>query len=337
MAFLGDESQWAAEAAECAGDQASFWAYHDKLFASQSGENQGAFSKDKLKGFAADLKLDTAAFNTCLDSGKYTQVVQAETAAAQALGAQSTPSFFINDWLVLGALPIERFDGYIEKAKQGIHPSPTATPLPTGKLFYDADPNRAGRTYDGSPMLGSADAPLLLIHFDDLKSADAAKYAADAEPQLIEKYVTPGKLRVVYKMFPTDGPKAALAGVCAAEQDKFWEFRALLLTKQADWTDGDNAKMTEYAKSLGLDEAKFTACLTDLATQYEVEAATQFGQDVGVPSVPAFLIIDLNLGQAVNNVLGAQPFSEFDAKLQAALATPTPAASAATPTPAPTK
>jgi len=34
MAFLGQESQWAAEASECAADQNAFWPYHDKLFAS---------------------------------------------------------------------------------------------------------------------------------------------------------------------------------------------------------------------------------------------------------------------------------------------------------------
>ena len=79
VAFLGEESQWAAEASECAADQDKFWEYHDKLFASQNGENQGAFNKDNLKQFAADLKLDTAAFNECLDSGKYTQAVQEQT------------------------------------------------------------------------------------------------------------------------------------------------------------------------------------------------------------------------------------------------------------------
>lgn len=333
MAFLGEESQWASEASECAGEQDSFWAYYDKLFSSQSGENQGAFTKEKLKGYAADLGLDTAAFNTCLDSGKFTQAVQADTAAAQELGVQSTPSFYINDWLVLGALPIEQFDAYITKAQQGVHPPPTATPLPTGKYFYDPDPNRPGLTYDGSPMLGNADAPLLMIQFDDLKSADAAKYAAETEPQLIEKYVTPGTVRVVYKIFPTAAPKAALAGICAAEQGKFWEFRTILLTQQAEWTDGDSAKMTEYAKGLGLDEAKFTQCLADEQTQYQVDTAAQFGQDVGVPSVPAFLIVDLKLQSAVANVLGAQPLAEFDEKFQAALATPTPEVPAGTPTP----
>ena len=46
FAFLGPESTWAAEAAECASDQDKYWEYHDVLFSNQSGENQGAFNKD---------------------------------------------------------------------------------------------------------------------------------------------------------------------------------------------------------------------------------------------------------------------------------------------------
>ena len=70
MAFLGEESQWAAEASECAAEQDAFWQYHDKLVASHSGENEGAYAKDKLKGFAKDLGLKTDQFDQCLDSGK---------------------------------------------------------------------------------------------------------------------------------------------------------------------------------------------------------------------------------------------------------------------------
>ena len=47
FAFLGPESQWAAVASECAADQGKFWEYHDKLYNSQQGENQGAFNKEK--------------------------------------------------------------------------------------------------------------------------------------------------------------------------------------------------------------------------------------------------------------------------------------------------
>jgi len=119
FAFLGDESQWAAEASECAGAQSenAFWAYHDKLFSSQNGENQGAFSKDNLKRFASELGLDTKAFNECMDSGKYTDVVQSETQFGQTLGVRSTPSFVVNGQPVIGAQSFETFQQLIEADK----------------------------------------------------------------------------------------------------------------------------------------------------------------------------------------------------------------------------
>ena len=102
MAFLGDESQWAAEAAECAAEQGKFWDYHDKIFANHKGENQGVYSKDNLKKFAADLQLDTAKFNQCLDSGKYTAKIKQSNDAAAQVGINSTPSVVINGVLVPG-------------------------------------------------------------------------------------------------------------------------------------------------------------------------------------------------------------------------------------------
>jgi protein-disulfide isomerase len=114
FAFLGDESQWAGEAAECAGDQNSYWQFHDYLFSHQNGENQGAFSKDNLKKFAADMGLDTQTFNDCLDSGKYTQLVQDQTNFGRQLGVQSTPSFLINGTGVVGARDFSTFQQIID-------------------------------------------------------------------------------------------------------------------------------------------------------------------------------------------------------------------------------
>ncbi len=94
-AFIGDESQWAAEAADCSADQNKFWDYANYVFTHQAGENKGAFSKDNLKGFAKALGLDTNAFNTCSDSGKYTAEVKQEKLQGDQLGIRATPSFFI--------------------------------------------------------------------------------------------------------------------------------------------------------------------------------------------------------------------------------------------------
>lgn len=123
-AFLGEESQWAAEAAECAGDQNKFWDFHDYLFTHQNGENQGAFSKDNLKAFAADMGLDTKTFNTCLDSGKYTQLVTDQTQLGQLLGVTSTPTFAINGQGIRGAQPFETFQTAIEAILNPVTPTP---------------------------------------------------------------------------------------------------------------------------------------------------------------------------------------------------------------------
>lgn len=98
--FIGEESQWAAEAAECANEQGKYWEYYDKLYSSQAGENAGAFRKENLEEFAADLGLQTQQFNQCLASGKYTEKVKAESMEAQRLGLRSTPSLLVNGELV---------------------------------------------------------------------------------------------------------------------------------------------------------------------------------------------------------------------------------------------
>ena len=102
--FIGPESQWAGEASDCAAEQNEFWPFALYVLSHQAGENQGAFSRDNLKGFAKQVGLDTNAFNTCFDSGKYTQSVKQETAEGEQLGVQATPTFYVNG-KVLSALP----------------------------------------------------------------------------------------------------------------------------------------------------------------------------------------------------------------------------------------
>lgn len=116
FAFLGAESILAAEASECAAEQGQFWAYHDTLFANQRGQNQGAYSRDALKEMAAALGLDTAAFNSCLDSGRYRSLVQQQTAEAQRRGVTSTPTTYVNGQSVSGAVSYDELRGIVTAA-----------------------------------------------------------------------------------------------------------------------------------------------------------------------------------------------------------------------------
>jgi protein-disulfide isomerase len=115
--FLGEQSIWAAEASECAADQGAFWEYHDRLVERVAIEQQRDFTRENLKAFAAELGLDTEAFNSCMDTGKYAELVQNETDAAQQLGVRSTPTFLINGIPVTGAQPFDVFQRAIELVK----------------------------------------------------------------------------------------------------------------------------------------------------------------------------------------------------------------------------
>jgi protein-disulfide isomerase len=97
MSFLGQESVYAAEAALCANEQGKFWEMHDAIFtAHDSKENNGKYSKDKLKIIAKGIAgLDATKFNSCLDTDKELSNVQTVTSQSRT-AATGTPTFYVN-------------------------------------------------------------------------------------------------------------------------------------------------------------------------------------------------------------------------------------------------
>ncbi len=96
----GNESQDAAAATFCAADQGAFWPYHATLYANQHGENQGAFTRGRLKEMAAGLGLNTDTFSSCLDDGTHQADVDASNRGADELGLSGTPSFVVNGQVI---------------------------------------------------------------------------------------------------------------------------------------------------------------------------------------------------------------------------------------------
>jgi protein-disulfide isomerase len=103
------EAQPAAEASMCAHDQGEFWAFHDLIFA-----NQATMSSASYTAWATQLGLDMGEFNDCVSSRKYQSYVEADYQAASAVGISGTPSFVVNDELVVGAQPTSVFQQVIE-------------------------------------------------------------------------------------------------------------------------------------------------------------------------------------------------------------------------------
>lgn len=99
----------AANAAYCAHEQGKFWEYHDKLF-----ENQTQISEENIIKWAEEFKLDMSKFKKCYEAKTYDNLIERDLKEAEKLDVSSTPTFFINGTVVLGAQPFEEFKKVID-------------------------------------------------------------------------------------------------------------------------------------------------------------------------------------------------------------------------------
>lgn len=94
---ISKESEYAANAAECAAEQGLFWPYHDLLFAQQGLQGRDTVSPSNLKRLAAQIDgIDEAQFNACVDGNKYQELVYRDMQEGNDLGVTGTPSIFVN-------------------------------------------------------------------------------------------------------------------------------------------------------------------------------------------------------------------------------------------------
>lgn len=102
-------AQAAAVAAEAAGQQDAFFAYHDLLYERQDQWSNMASPDPVFISFAEELGLDTAQFRRQMNSSLLQDKVRADFAEAQRLGLRGTPSFILNG----EQMQFESYEGFI--------------------------------------------------------------------------------------------------------------------------------------------------------------------------------------------------------------------------------
>lgn len=105
----------AALAANCAKEQGKFWAYHDEIF-----KNHNNLVNFNYIETAKKLGMDENKFKSCFESQKYKEQIQQVFEEAKSIGVQGTPTFFINDKMIVGAQPYEKFKSLIEQELNNI-------------------------------------------------------------------------------------------------------------------------------------------------------------------------------------------------------------------------
>ncbi len=111
------ESLRTAEAAHFAADHGRFWQMHDALLRMQGRPNSGVFSDDAIVAAAGRAGLDGEKLRAALAAGVYADRVQKEYDEGIARGVTSTPTFFVNGRMIVGAQPYEVFKKAIEDAR----------------------------------------------------------------------------------------------------------------------------------------------------------------------------------------------------------------------------
>jgi protein-disulfide isomerase len=163
-------------------------------------------------------------------------------------------------------------------------------------------PRQTVKMVSTSPTRGSASAPIEMIEFSDFQ----CPYCERVNPIVAKVLETYGdRIRFVYREYPLpnhpNARPASEAGQCANEQGKFWPYHDRLFANQQRLGASD---LKQHAVDLGLDAARFSACVDSHKYKALVDADIDEGNDVGVNGTPAFFINGRMLS-------GAQPLEAF--------------------------
>ncbi|WP_254920833.1 DsbA family protein [Blastococcus mobilis] len=166
------------------------------------------------------------------------------------------------------------------------------------------------RRIPGDPLAqGDADAPVVLVMWEDFQCPFCAKFAQETEPVLVDRFVEDGILRLEWRDFPYFGEQsvqAARAARAAGEQGAFWQYHDAVYALGFPPNSGQltDEVLTGVAADLGLDVERFTATMQSQQTLDAVTADFQEGQQLGIAGTPAFLVNG-------RPIMGAQPTDTF--------------------------
>src|SRR6185295_10003821 len=257
----------AAKAAMAAAKQGNdkFWKMHALMFA-----NQTQLSEAKYEEWAKQIGLDVSRWSKDKESPEVAALIAKDNAYGQQVGAEGTPSFFINGKFISGAMPFETFksviDEQVKKAddllKKGVKQDKLYAALEENVKAAGGAQAAAGappeeQRFDvqagNAPAKGPKTAPVTIVEFSDFQCPYCGR-AQETLKQVMTQYA--GKVRLVWKnqplSFHRNAMPAAEAAMAAYEQgnDKFWAMHDKLFAKQQELSP---EYYEQAAKEIGLD------------------------------------------------------------------------------------
>ncbi len=166
---------------------------------------------------------------------------------------------------------------------------------------------------NGSPILGERNAGITILEWGDYQCTFCYKFHQNTLDRINEDYIKTGKVKLIFKDFPLNGPDsllAAEASYCAEDQEKYWQYHDELYKNWAGERTGwiTRESLSKFANQVNLDLEKFNACLDEQKHRDRVITLHQFGKEIGIDATPSFLVFN---DQKIIKIRGNQPLEVF--------------------------
>ena len=176
----------------------------------------------------------------------------------------------------------------------------------------------SGIAQDGT-TLGKSSAPVTLYLYEDFQCPYCGQFSRETFPELVERYVREGKVRMVSETLAFLGPdsaRAARAALAAAQQNRYWPYYSLLFEEQGQENSG--YVTSEFLQGLaqktpGLDVREWNTQLAKDSFDTELEAAHSKAHSAGVNSTPT-LVLSGPGGQ--KKLVGLRNYDEVSAAIE---------------------
>jgi protein-disulfide isomerase len=143
-------------------------------------------------------------------------------------------------------------------------------------------------------VLGNPDAPVTIIEYASLTCPHCAEFHNEVLPELKERYIAPGKVRLIYRDFPLDQTALAAAALAhCAGPERYFSMLDVLFETQSNWARADDpiAALKRLGKLGGLNEQEMAACLADEQLSEGILRERLAGQnEYDIGSTPTFII-----------------------------------------------
>jgi protein-disulfide isomerase len=147
--------------------------------------------------------------------------------------------------------------------------------------------------------MGNPDAPVRIDVFEDFQCPACKIFTQNIEIQVMNELVVPGKAYYVFRNYPflddrmatKESDQAAHASMCAAEQDRFWDYHDILYANSAEYAGAfTDRRLRAYAEELNLDMDAFNACYREKRYQSQIDLDIDDALRLGVNGTPSVFV-----------------------------------------------